>query len=281
MSTSKGIIIKGQFNIKYTNALTIVFTEEKSDYDNLLTNIKSEEVAYHRYISKSDKSHAFVLRGLGEGTKIDDLEEDLMNSYEIKVRSTYRMTTKNRPLYLVVTDPLITLDYLNRNVRVVLYTRVTWELRRSTKQIIQCHNSQAWGHATSNCSRPPNCLKCAANHHNHHTRTCIKSRDTPAKCFNCGGDHPANFTKCKAYLDRVARIDDRKQSNNTMRKKYILILAPAPKRNIWDRNNRDAKQRDEHNEEFPLLPGISTQQATKQQTRQQQQQPNYHNKEDI
>lgn len=124
-----------------------------------------------------------MLRGLGDGTKIDDLEEDLINSYNIKVRSTYRMTTKNRPLYLVVNDPSITLES-NRNVRVVLYTRVTWETRRSTQQIIQCHNCQAWGHATSNCGGPPNSLKCAVNYH---TKTCVKSRDIPAKCFKCGG----------------------------------------------------------------------------------------------
>ncbi|CAH1103010.1 unnamed protein product [Psylliodes chrysocephalus] len=143
-------IIKGNFNLKYTNNSTIVFTEDKDDYDNVIRNIKSEEMSFHTYTNKTEKSHAFVLRGLGDGTKIDDLEEDLMQNYEIKTRSIYRMTTRNRPLFLVITDPSITLDYLNRNVRVVLYTRITWELRRSTKQIIQCHNCQAWGHATSN-----------------------------------------------------------------------------------------------------------------------------------
>ncbi|CAH1099261.1 unnamed protein product [Psylliodes chrysocephalus] len=133
-------IIKGNFNVKYTNNSTIVFTEDKSDYDRILENIKTEEMAFHTYTSKSDKSHAFVLRGLGDGTKIEDLEEDLMINYEIKTRAIYRMTTRNRPLYLVVTDPSITMEYLNRNVKVVLYTRITWELRRSTKLIIQCHN---------------------------------------------------------------------------------------------------------------------------------------------
>ncbi|CAH1113896.1 unnamed protein product [Psylliodes chrysocephalus] len=185
-------IIEGNFNLKYTNNSTIVFTEEKKDYDNVIKNIKNEEMSFHTYTSKTNKSHAFVLRGFGDGKKIDDLEEDLMHNYEIKTRAIYRMTTRNRPLFLVITDPSIKLKYLNRNVRVVLYTRITWELRRSTKQIIQYHNCQAWGHATSNCGKQPNCLKCALGHH---TRTCVKSRDTPATCIICRGDHPANFTK--------------------------------------------------------------------------------------
>ncbi|CAH1099549.1 unnamed protein product [Psylliodes chrysocephalus] len=220
-------LIKGKFNVKYTNSSTIVFTEEKSDYDSVLANVKREEMAYHTYTSKTDKSHAFVIRGLGDGTKIEDLEEDLMEEYEIKIRAAYRMTTKNRPLFLVVTDPSITLDYLNRNVRVVLYTRITWELRRSTKQIIQCHNCQAWGHATANCGRPSNCLKCAAGHH---TKTCVKTRDTPAKCINCGGDHPANFTKCKAYVERITRMEERKQNSNK-NQKQTYIPAPLPTKN--------------------------------------------------
>ncbi|CAH1110469.1 unnamed protein product [Psylliodes chrysocephalus] len=243
-------LIKGKFNVKYTNSSTIVFTEEKSDYDSVLANVKREEMAYHTYTSKTDKSHAFVIRGLGDGTKIEDLEEDLMEEYEIKIRAAYRMTTKNRPLFLVVTDPSITLDYLNRNVRVVLYTRITWELRRSTKQIIQCHNCQAWGHATANCGRPSNCLKCAAGHH---TKTCVKTRDTPAKCINCGGDHPANFTKCKAYVERITRMEERKQNSNK-NQKQTYIPAPLPTKNRWE-SRREAMNSTNYNTEFPLLPG--------------------------
>ncbi|CAH1114774.1 unnamed protein product [Psylliodes chrysocephalus] len=112
---------------------------------------------------------------MANGTDKELIEEDLIASYEITPKEIYKMSTKHRPLYLVVTDPAITLDYLNRNVRVIENTRVTWEMRRSTKSIIQCHRCQAWGHATSNCGRPPKCLKCAGDHL---TNTCVKTRDT-------------------------------------------------------------------------------------------------------
>lgn len=43
-------IIKGNFNMKYTNTSTIVFTENKADYDNVI-NVKKEEMAYCTYLN--------------------------------------------------------------------------------------------------------------------------------------------------------------------------------------------------------------------------------------
>lgn len=60
--------------------------------------------------------------------------------YDIKARSIYKMNTKNCPLFLVVTNPTLTLDYFNKNARRVLYTRVVWELRKSVKQIVHTSN---------------------------------------------------------------------------------------------------------------------------------------------
>ncbi|CAH1098905.1 unnamed protein product [Psylliodes chrysocephalus] len=153
------------------------------------------------------------------------------------------MKTKNRPLYLIVTDPAITLDYLNRNVRVISNTRITWELRRSVKMIIQCHNCQLWGHATSNCGRASRCLKCAGDHH---TRACLKTRETPANCANCGGDHPANYSKCPNYVERIERLELKKAKSEP--KKYSQ--APPPKVNAWKERETNRPSR----EHFPALP---------------------------
>ncbi|CAH1115896.1 unnamed protein product [Psylliodes chrysocephalus] len=116
--------VKGQFSVKHTNATTIIFVDEKDDHMRVINNIKAEKLAYHTYTSSDDKSHAFVLRGLAEGTKIADIEADLEEEHEIKARSIFQMNTKERPLFLVVTDPAITLEYLNKNTRIVLHTRL-------------------------------------------------------------------------------------------------------------------------------------------------------------
>ncbi|CAH1102141.1 unnamed protein product [Psylliodes chrysocephalus] len=176
---------------------------------------------HHTYTSRDDKTHAFVLRGLDKGTKISDIEDNLVEEHEIKARAIYTMKTKDRPLFLVVTDPGITLEYLNKNTRRVLYTRVMWELRKSTKLIIQCHNCQQWGQATANCGLPPRCLKCAGVHH---TQTCTKTMDTPARCANCGGDHTANYPKCENYVSKLKRLMEKRPKLNT---KYLLTPSPV------------------------------------------------------
>lgn len=75
--------VKGDFSIKHTNYNTILFIENKENYEKLINNIKTEKI-YHTYTSNEDKSHAFVLRGLATGTKIPDIEECLDDDHEIK-----------------------------------------------------------------------------------------------------------------------------------------------------------------------------------------------------
>ncbi|CAH1111501.1 unnamed protein product [Psylliodes chrysocephalus] len=144
-------IVEGKYTIKYTSSFTIIYVEEPSDYLNLISSIKETKISYHTYTSTTEKSHVFVLRELTTGITTEQIEEDLMHSYDIKVCEIYQMSTKNWPLFLLVTDPAITLDFLNKNIRVVENIRVVWELRKSTKSIIQYHNCQALGHATANC----------------------------------------------------------------------------------------------------------------------------------
>ncbi|KOC58985.1 RNA-directed DNA polymerase from mobile element jockey, partial [Habropoda laboriosa] len=50
----------------------------------------------------------------------------------------------------------------------------------------------------------PACLKCPEQHL---TKDCKQTKETPAKCINCGSDHPANATICKEYLKRLSAIE--------------------------------------------------------------------------
>ncbi|CAH1104546.1 unnamed protein product [Psylliodes chrysocephalus] len=107
--------IKGGFSVKHTNNSTILFVDDKEDHQKVLQSVRDENIAHHIYTNTEDKSHKFVLRGLADGTKTQDIEDDIETQYEIKVKNIFRMNTKNRHLFLVVTDPSLTLDYLNKN----------------------------------------------------------------------------------------------------------------------------------------------------------------------
>ncbi|CAH1104524.1 unnamed protein product [Psylliodes chrysocephalus] len=92
--------IKGGFSVKHTNSSTILFVDDKDDHQRVLKSVKEENIAHHTYTTSEDKSHAFVLRGLAEGTQTQHIEDDLVAEYDIKVRNIFRMNTKNRPFYL-------------------------------------------------------------------------------------------------------------------------------------------------------------------------------------
>lgn len=68
---------------------------------------------------------------------------------------------------------------------------------RSIKNsIIQCTRCQQYGHSKSYCNKPYICVKCGGFHN---TKDCKKTKETPAKCALCGGDHPANYKGCEHY----------------------------------------------------------------------------------
>lgn len=82
--------IKGEFSLKHTNYTTIIFVENKDEYEKVLSNIKSENMLHHTYTHRDDKSYAFVLRGLAEGTKISDIEENMTLRLEPFIRCKLR-----------------------------------------------------------------------------------------------------------------------------------------------------------------------------------------------
>lgn len=83
---------------------------------------------------------------------------------------------------------------------------------------IQCFRCQAHGHTSANCNKTPKCVKCAQSHD---TRTCSKTPSTPAKCINCSGDYPANYSKCPALL---AFLQKRSKKTNPKKPKPLLTI---------------------------------------------------------
>lgn len=51
------------------------------------------------------------------------------------------------------------------------------------------------------------CVKCLGNHY---YKECPKQANTPPKCVNCKGDHPANFRGC-SYFKKPDRNETRQR----------------------------------------------------------------------
>ncbi|RZC32758.1 hypothetical protein BDFB_014354 [Asbolus verrucosus] len=170
---------------------------------------------FHTYTPAEEKTHAFVLRGLDQRPTPKEIAEDLENNYNLLADKIYEMKGTARPFYLVVMDKKITIDKLEKQIRIVLYTKVQWERHQNNKLIVQCHRCQEWGHATSNCHANPKSLKCAGPHL---TRECEHGHLNNPKCANCNGDHVANsiiHTSTTAKIKPLARQTKTETTNNT------------------------------------------------------------------
>jgi len=88
-------------------------------------------------------------------------------------------------------------------------------------EILQCFQCQRIGHTRQTCHNNPRCVKCTEGHL---AADCPKkTREAPAKCANCGGDHPANYRGCKtiqAALNRNKKQSTPPKTNN---------IVPTPK----------------------------------------------------
>ncbi|CAH0562892.1 unnamed protein product [Brassicogethes aeneus] len=71
INTLKTNIKKG-FNIKNTKNNTVIHIEEETEYDTYVGSLIHEEIAFHTYAKGTEKTHAFILRGLDA----EDITED-------------------------------------------------------------------------------------------------------------------------------------------------------------------------------------------------------------
>ncbi|GFX04416.1 probable RNA-directed DNA polymerase from transposon X-element [Trichonephila clavipes] len=79
------------------------------------------------------------------------------------------------------------------NIKTVGFFRVAVEPLNKSTMPPQCYLCQEFFHHSRFCARAPKCLKCSGGHL---TSDCTKSAKAPAKCANCSGPHPANFSGC-------------------------------------------------------------------------------------
>ncbi|GFU96932.1 probable RNA-directed DNA polymerase from transposon X-element [Trichonephila clavipes] len=103
-----------------------------------------------------------------------------------------RKTNANMPLFLV-TLPQSPESKGIFNIKTIGFFRVVVEPLNKSTMPPQCYRCQEFFHHSRFCARAPKCLKCSGGHL---TSECTKSAKAPAKCANCSGPHPANFSLC-------------------------------------------------------------------------------------
>ena len=136
-----------------------------------------------------------------------ELESQSINCVKVIPLRKKENAPTGSPIYLVDFPNNTDLKAV-RNIRYIGYIRVHWERYRNRRKATQCHRCQQFGHGTAYCKNAPQCVKCDQPHL---TQDCLKKREEPPKCVNCEGNHPANYSKCPAYLNHLERIKYRHQ----------------------------------------------------------------------
>ncbi|GFU91666.1 RNA-directed DNA polymerase from mobile element jockey [Trichonephila clavipes] len=102
----------------------------------------------------------------------------------------------------------------------------------------QCYRCQEFYHHSRLCYTAPKCLKCSGSHL---SADCKKSTKSPAKCANCGGPHPANFSGCPS------NPINRKQHKN------------QPNKNIWTEKAKVRTQKSTPRQRKPSYASVTAQ----------------------
>lgn len=111
-------------------------TTSTGDYRKTFEYLKLENTNntyFDTYTPNEQNTHAFVVRGLDNAPTEEQLRNAFQDEHELELLKVYKMNTKDRQLYLIVTSSVITLRYLSKNIRYVLSVRITFEERRNNR----------------------------------------------------------------------------------------------------------------------------------------------------
>lgn len=247
---------------------------DEEQYDILMKHLgEKPNVSYFTHTKKQERRVKFCLYGLWRMT-VQELDN------ELKSQGIYTRAIEELPIYerkyndhCIYKLTFFNEDHMNvtklRHIRYLFNCSVKWQyFKGKSFSITRCTNCQEWGHGEKNCFSVTLCCRCAGKHKSSECPH-IKAEDMKipinlVKCANCGGNHTANFSGCRARSDyetitqrmrENARINNRSHHNNVPRNdsnnyphmtSQRFVEAPIPQHNYWNsRQNQDRKNQNQ------------------------------------
>ncbi|GFU20560.1 nucleic-acid-binding protein from transposon X-element [Trichonephila clavipes] len=189
LSEHLGTSLEGRFE----NGKLRVFPQTILEHRKLQSYLAIKKMRSHTFEMADNKQLKAVLRGLPTDYDKKEIASELKGfGFEPSHISILRnrKNNTNMPLFLVV------LKRNEENKQIFQLTNIGFfgvviEPVNCSSMPPQCYRCQEFYHHSRLCNRAPKCLKCSGSHL---TADCKKSTKPPAKCANCGGPHPANFS---------------------------------------------------------------------------------------
>ncbi|GFY74284.1 nucleic-acid-binding protein from transposon X-element [Trichonephila inaurata madagascariensis] len=157
--------------------------------------ISNNKLRSHTFEMAHNKQLKVVIRGLPTDFDQDELMSELHSfgftpNHISLLRN--RKTNTNMPLFLV-TLPKCPANQEIFNMKTIGFFRVYLFEPLNKFSVYSVLSLSRVFHHSRFCARAPKCLKCSGGHL---TFECTKSANAQAKCANCSGPHPANFSGC-------------------------------------------------------------------------------------
>ncbi|GFX47775.1 nucleic-acid-binding protein from transposon X-element [Trichonephila clavipes] len=209
LSEYLGTTLEGRFE----NGKLRVFPKTYLEHRKLQSYLAQKKMRSHTFEMADNKQLKAVIRGLPTDYDQKEIATELKGfGFEADHISILRnrKNNTNMPLFLVV------LKRTQENKEIFHVTnigffRVVVEPLKGSSMPPQCYRCQEFYHHSRLCNRAPKCLKCSGGHL---TAECKKSIKSPAKCANCGGPHPANFSGCPS--NPVNKKQHKNKPNNNI-----------------------------------------------------------------
>jgi Associated with zinc fingers len=195
------------------------------DFRKSINLLEERNYKFHTFTVPEEKPLRVVIRGLNASFSKEEIQAEL-ESLKFDIVSVAQIINKrlNQPTLLFA----ITLKKSDSNKSIfnldfLLNQRITVELQNKPKGISQCHKCQSFGHSAINCRADAACVKCAGNHI---SLECPHGKivDSPL-CFNCGGNHTANFANCPKNPNRNAKKNIQKKANPQTKENHSVNSA--------------------------------------------------------
>ncbi|GFV66770.1 RNA-directed DNA polymerase from mobile element jockey [Trichonephila clavipes] len=152
---------------RFENGKLRVFPTSAEEHRIIQKFVSDKKMRSHTFEMAHNKQLKVVLRGL----PTDYNQEELMSElHTLGFKPNHISLLRNRKTNTV------SVERLNKSTLPPQYYRC-----------------KEFFHYSRFCARAPKCLKCSGGHL---TSECTKSAKAPAKCANCSGPHPANFSGC-------------------------------------------------------------------------------------
>jgi hypothetical protein len=160
-------------------------------YRKMIKFMKENNI-YHSYQPQDERPYRVVIKHVHHTVDLKDIIDELSGvGHKARNIIDSKHCQMKEPLNLFFVD----LEPADNNkevykIRALQNKMIEIEPPNKPKHIIHCTRCQLYGHSKTYCNRPYLCVKCGEQHN---SKTCKKSKDTPAKCGLCGGAHTANY----------------------------------------------------------------------------------------